>query len=124
MYATALVFVDSALPDQWGSRVTAGKQDGKFVVFDFSTDPRVVLRLLTQRPEHPVSVHYLIPETVAILFALIEKYRPELLDDLLAVAEQKTRLRRSIAIFQFCLRWPGVEMDVALWHCLDQWRPR
>ncbi|MCH7854785.1 MAG: hypothetical protein IIB76_10685 [Proteobacteria bacterium] len=59
------------------------------MVFDFSTDPRVVLRLLTQRPEHPVSVHYLIPETVAILFALIEKYRPELLDDLLAVAEQK-----------------------------------
>ncbi len=37
----ALFFVTDALPDQWTTLAEAGRQAGKFQVFDFSTDPRI-----------------------------------------------------------------------------------
>jgi len=37
----ALVFVTSALPEQWTTLISVGQEAGKFTTFDFSTDPRV-----------------------------------------------------------------------------------
>jgi len=37
----ALVFVTSALPEQWATLISVGQEAGKFKTFDFSTDPRV-----------------------------------------------------------------------------------
>jgi SSS family transporter len=37
----ALVFVTSALPEQWTTLIDVGRQADKFQTFDFSTDPRI-----------------------------------------------------------------------------------